>query len=73
MVRGDNLGLNTIFNMMASFNSDYCCQICRASKEKMHKMVVKDEKLLRNEKNYETNVKESDVSKTRIYKSTIFN
>lgn len=51
MVIGDNAGLNSIFDFVSSFNAEFCCRICIASKNQMQTMVEENENLLRTETN----------------------
>lgn len=73
MVIGDNLGLNSIFGMIASFNTDYCCRICKATKAQIHSMVEEDKELLRNKENYDADVESNEPEKTGVRERSIFN
>ena len=73
MITGDNLGLNSIFEMVTCFRSDYCCRICRVTQAQIKNMVEEDQDLLRNEENYKMDVNEDDSATTGIFKGTIFN
>lgn len=73
MIIGDNLGLNSIFDMKKSFNADFCCRICKATKIEIQEMVEEDEALLRNEDDYEANVRDEDLDKSGFHDESIFN
>ena len=42
---GDNLGLNSIFSFVESFNAHYYCRICRNKKQNMQ-VLCKDDIIL---------------------------
>lgn len=51
MVVGDNLGLNSIYSFITCFKSDYCCRICKASKQEIKNLEEEEESLLRTPEN----------------------
>lgn len=72
-ILGDNLGLNMIFDMVSSFNANYCCRFCRATIAQIRDLEEEMVSLLRNEQNYLDDIKTNDVSKTGIQRESIFN
>lgn len=73
MVIGDNLGLNSIYGMISCFNADFCCRICKATKDQIHSMVEEDPTLLRNGENYNVDVSLNEPENTGIRERSILN
>lgn len=73
MIIGDNLGVNSIFDMVSSFNSNYCCRFCYATSQQIKEMTEEDANLMRNEADYLCDVHQNDPSQTGIIKNSIFN
>lgn len=53
LILGDNLGLNSILGFTESFNSDYFCRVCLATKQICQVEVNQSEFILRNRENYD--------------------
>lgn len=72
MINGDNLGLNEILGFTTSFNSNYCCRICRIEKSDRQKATTSDSTLKRNLENYNEDVAISNPSETGIKENCVF-
>ena len=68
-ILGDNLGLNSMCGFTKSFKAHSYCRIYRASAEECSKMCIEDKNLLRNEHNYEKDLKLKDVKTTGVKES----
>jgi len=68
---GDNLGINSIFSFVESFNT-YYCRICKNIKQNMQ-MQCKDVLYRRNPKNYEEDIITNNETLTGIKERSIFN
>lgn len=66
LIIGDNMGINSILGFAESFTANFFCKICRVSNESSKKMCLEDKTLLRNEKNYLSDVSENNVSITGV-------
>lgn len=55
-VVGDNLGLNKLLGFVESFSANFCCRLCLAKKDILHKMVKEDISLLRNKVEHDMHV-----------------
>lgn len=53
---GDNLGINSIFGFVESFNAHHYCRICRNSKQNMQIQCKDDISYYRNPENYEEHI-----------------
>lgn len=53
LILGDNLGLNSILGFTESFQAEYFCRFCLATKRETQTQVIENEEKLRNEMNYE--------------------
>ena len=68
LVLGDNLGLNSIFGLVESFNANYFCRICKVSSEESAALAVEDKTKIRTRTNYE----EEDHSQDILVKIAIY-
>lgn len=73
LVLGDNLGLNTVLGFTSSFNHNYFCRFCKASKISTHTMTTNDPNLSRNLFNYDEDVDANNMSLTGIKELSILN
>ncbi|XP_034951242.1 uncharacterized protein [Chelonus insularis] len=56
LLSGDNLGLNCLFGLHESFNSNHYCRFCREHKDQMEKQLKENNTMIRNKKNYEADL-----------------
>lgn len=73
MLLGDNLGLNTLLDMIKCFRADYCCRICTASYQQIQSLVEEDEKLLRSADEYDKADFENGDDNEGFFKKSGFN
>lgn len=66
LITGDNLGLNEIFGFVTSFNTSYCCRICKATLHQIQTLTKEDLSLLRTKENYKSDVDKKCVEETGI-------
>ena len=73
LVLGENLGINTIYGFVKSFQAHYYCRLCKCSKEICEHLCIEDESQLRTEEKYKRDLDLCDSSKTGIQEEYIFN
>ena len=71
-IQGDNLGLNGILGFNESFSSNVFCRFCKVHKSETKTPCIQVNEKLRNEKNYERDLKLNESSQTRIKEDCIF-
>lgn len=72
LVIGDNLALNELLGFSKSFNSDYYCRFCTASKVETKKDVYIREEKLRTPDTFQQHVDQNEPKKTGVYFNPIF-
>lgn len=65
LILGDNLALNSLLDFNKSFSGIFC-RFCKAGKELCQKLCEENTDLLRNEKNYEEDIKKQNLQETGI-------
>lgn len=70
---GDNLGINTMLGFTESFSANYFCRFCKCNKDRSRSLSVQDNDILRNPRNYKTDLEEKNLSKTGIREESIWN
>lgn len=70
---GDNLGINSVFGFVESFNACHYCKICRNSKQNMQVQCKDDVSYWRNPENYEQDIIKNNETLTGIKERSIFN
>ena len=73
LIVGDNLGLNSIFGFVESFNSTMFCRMCYADPDLIKTLTIEDESLMRTTENYENGIKNINMTKTGIKSECVFN
>ena len=70
---GDNLGQHQILGFTQSFRANHYCIRCKAHRDTCQKMCKLDVGLLRNDENYEEDVRINDLSQTGVARNCVFN
>lgn len=73
LILGDNLGIHTMLGFTESFSSTFCCRFCKCPKMTMQRLCKQDVSTLRNIKNYEDDLKTSNVSLTGVKTQSVWN
>lgn len=73
LILGDNLGVHSITGFTESFSCNYCCRLCKMSKQMQQKACQPDERLRRTVDSYNSDVALNDVSQTGIKAECVFN
>lgn len=70
LINGDNLGMNEILGFTTSFNSTFCCRICRIDKKRRETATRNNPSLRRDSENYQEDV---DAFSTGVKQECVFN
>ena len=70
---GDNLGQHQILGFTQSFRANHYCIRCKAHRDTCQKMCKLDVGLLRNDENYEEDVRINDISQTGVARNCVLN
>ncbi|XP_033222654.1 uncharacterized protein LOC117176508 [Belonocnema kinseyi] len=73
IITGDNLGIHQICGFVESFSGNHVCRLCMVAKEQLRRRTEEDPALLRKMSDYETGIKKSDVSVTRLKEYCVWN
>ncbi|CAD6224836.1 GSCOCG00005577001-RA-CDS [Cotesia congregata] len=74
LITGDNLGLNGILGFVESFGvSKYYCRFCKMSRTTCEEQFVEDENLIRNKKQYDSDLIINNISLTGIKEKSVWN
>ncbi|KYN28190.1 hypothetical protein ALC57_02390 [Trachymyrmex cornetzi] len=73
LLLANNLGFYSITGFTESFNANYYCRFCKEHKLVMKRQVRENVSLLRNKKNYETDILINDVSLNGIKDQCVWN
>lgn len=72
LILGDSLGLNDILGFIESFNTSFCCRMCKATISQIHTLTIENTSILRTKINYELDAQTPEPSKTGIKEPCVF-
>ena len=67
----DNLGLNQVFGLVQSFNCDYCCALCYATREEMQLYFEEKYFELRTPEKYEQDLRNLELSESENIRGVV--
>ena len=70
---GDNLEMNTSLGYAGSFSANFFCRSCKTIKQVTFTQVVEDQDTLRTLENIEDDLRQENLTKTGVARSSIFN
>lgn len=73
LILGDNKGVNDVCGFARSYRAHYFCRFCRLHRKETETATTQVDKMLRNEKNYSTDLKKKKFSLTGINEESIVN
>lgn len=73
LIIGDNLGLNDSLGFTNSFNANFFCRFCRRHKSYLSKDLIEYSDFLRDEINYNSDLKLNDLKRTGIVEDSLLN
>lgn len=73
LITGDNLGLNSIFELVESFVANFFCRFCKLPKEERNYAYREVESALRTVSSYQKDLLLNDVSQTGLKEDCVFN
>ena len=71
-ILGDNLGVNSILGFAQGFTANYFCRFCKIHKSEAKSLCSEKKDYLRNEQNYDKDVKLKNLETTGINEACVF-
>lgn len=73
LILGDNKGVNDACGYAKSHAANHFCRFCRMHKKRTHRSTIQNDKMMRNEKDYEKDVKKKNLKLTGVSERSIVN